>query len=1051
MNVFAVNAGRSVVRADRLPSARWPAVAASLVLLLAPALACDDRPDRPKSENPLTRTPIPRPAATQAAPASRPAAAAPVAAKEPEAPRPPGHDAKRAETLKDGTVRRGATTLLLTSEEAQDVTPRGPELTYQSLLIREIARQAVLIAGRDGLGLSTRDATLREPLDVPAGDAAAAALPPLDLHWYVIAEHEAWFALADNDPSQPRYGTPGPGTIAGAPLTIKPWIEHSMTPRKTGYGRFAPVAELVQQAEALSRKELIAALERAGFAGKANTRDANGKLAKATADRLDHLDLFSQFQAVRETHAEIRAKGESRARLAALVRGYANLGQLAQFYWHADHNALTARALLYAERMVATAKQPSAVALWHRAYARALAGLHSDALNDLAAAEKVQKAAGAKAVKPPGFVELLGPFCRYQAGTLSKLAQADPRRAPLAMYLCYLTLENAESASLPMEVGKAALEVEAGNARLIDSMCDRAGVAYLHVLTELGPEAFSKLMLARLKPMTDLPKSVRDAGRNNWQSPATRAAAARAMVDAGAPGRDAGEPSWAVLGRQVQEVHFVHSYRRAYFMARQWGVDARGYLREVDPMLADHPYGPWITAVVQGPQSLGDRRLSEIPLIDYELHKGDILDAVVQARYRAVPKYSGDVSLHLNRTVPHLENNLRRPNAKPVDAAVLREVSPRSPAAMAFLIEHAWDEHADEAKAWEKESDDHPTVMAAFARRHTAAGDLAEAERFLRRYVARSPDHWAYFMLADNYLREGKEDQWLKALEEFLTKEDYGLTHAEARLRIARHFMFQGDYARAEPYVRAANETGAGWAMLAAADLYEGLGKLDEAERWLRANAERYGGGVYEWHRWCMRSGRGNRAQAEQAARQQAARDAANPAGRTAAAVFHMVVGEPEVARKVLEGEQQSATGLMHLAMLAQADDDYARRDNAIMLVAFRAQRGMNPDPRSQHLVRVAAIMQETWKEGPTAPLDLKKVEAAMVGAAPLERTTMNYFVGKFMDLQGSKSEAVEYYTRCVRGERNTGTAMLAWLALEDHGVDPKKLIAPVPPQGAAN
>jgi tetratricopeptide (TPR) repeat protein len=1020
-------------------------LAASLALLLASTMSCDDRPERPASENPLTKVRVTAAPATQPSPASRPVT--PVVAKEPEGPKPPGYDAKRAETLKDGTVRRGATTLLLTTEEAQDITPRGPALTYQSLLVREIARQAVLIAGRDGLGLSTRDATLREPLEA-AGEAAAAALPPLDLHWYVVADHEAWFALADNDPSQPRYGTPGPGTISGPPLTIKPWLEHSMTPRKTGYGRFAPVAELVQQAEALSRKELVAALERAGFAGKANTRDADGKLAKAIADRLDHLDLFSQFQVVRETHAEIRAKGESRARLAALARGYANLGQLAQFYWHGDHNALTARALLYAQRMVASAEQPSAVALWHRAYARALAGLHADALHDLAAAEKVQKAAGAKAPKPPGFVELLGPFCRYQAGTLSKLAQADPRRAPLAMYLCFLTVENADSASLPIEVGKAALEVEAGNARLIDSMCDRAGVAYLHGLTQLGPEAFSKVMLARLKPMADLPESVRDAGRNNWQSPATRAAVARAMVDAGAPGKDAGEPSWAMLGRQVQEVHFVQTYRRAYFMARQWSVDTRGYHGEVAPIIADHPYGPWITAVVHGVQNLGDKRLSEIPLVDYELHKGEMLDAVVKARYRAVPKFSGDVSLHLNPTAPHLENNLRRPNAKAVDAAVLREVSPRSPAAMAFLIEHAWDEHVEEAKAWEKESDDHPTVMAAFARRHTAAGNLAEAEGFLKRYVARSPDQWAYFMLADNYLREGKEDQWLKALEEFLTKEDYGLTHAEARLRIARHFMFKGDYARAEPYVLAANETGAGWAMLAAADLYEGMGKLDEAERWLRANSERYGGGVYEWHRWCLRSGRGNLAQAEQAARQLAMREAGNPASRTAVAVFHMVVGEPEVARKVLEGELQSATGLLHMAMLAQAEDDYARRDNAVQFVAMRA---LSPDPGTQRLVKVAAIMQDTWKEGPAAPLDLKKVEAAMVGAAPLEQTTINYFVGKFMDLQGSKADAIEYYTRCVKGERNAGTAMLAWHALQDHGIDPTTRIAPVPPQGAAN
>ena len=1011
----------------------------SALLLAALAGACDDRPKRTSSSDfQYPGRPGAVPASTRPTPAAtRPAA--PVAATQ-HAPKPPGYDADRVEPLREPAKRAGFTTLLLTSDSAQTVESRGGRLTRQSLMAREVFRQAVLIAGRDGLGLSTRDESLREPLAPPP--PAEAGAPPLHVHWYLAPEDTAWFALADHDPAQEQLVRPRPRAGAGAPVTVRPWFEKSLKARKDAMG-MAPVPELVEQAEALSRGELVEALQAAGFAGKANARDPDGGLADGVAARLDQLDLFAQFQAVREAHADVRKRGESPARLGALVRGYANLGQLAQNYWRgSSHNAFAARSLLYAQRMV-SADPKSPPALWHRAYARALAGLHADALADLAAAGKA--AGGAGDVKPPAFVALLDPYCRYQAGKLAKLAEADARRAPLAMFLCYLTVESAHSVSVPMEVGKAALEVDAGASRLVDSMCDRAGVRYLHVLTELGPQQFSQLMLSRLKPWAELPEPVRAAGRKDWQAPATRAAVARALVEAGAPEKDRAEPSWAALGRQVQEVHFLQVYRRAFFMERQWGVDGAGYAKQAEPLVADHPYALWLTAMTQGPDRIELKRLAEIPIIDNEGLGYEMIDVVTQVRYRAFPGYSGDIEIRKNRTAFHLERDLREPPA----VGVLTEVSPHSPAAVAHLITTAWDEHADKVKAWEDNSDDHPTILAAFARRHTEAGQPAEAERFLKRYIERSPDHWAYDMLARNYLALGKEDEWLRTLEAFLKQEDYGLSHAGVQVTIARHFMSTRRYKRAEPYVLAANESGAGWAMLAAADLYEGLGRLDEAERWLRMNQERYGGPADIWHRWCLRTGRGDLAKAEQAARQVAERSAAaaarNPEAGAGAGVFYLIMGELDTARPLLDAAKTRPTAAMHAAMLAHAVDEYGSRDQAVQFAAFNADPRTMQFPEYQRLGRVAALLRDAWKEGPLATLDLKAVERAAAGAAATERTLIDYFVGKFHDLQGDRTTSTQYYTRCIRGERTTAAATLAWLELKKQGVDPRTLIAPAP------
>ncbi len=105
------------------------------------------------------------------------------------------------------------------------------------------------------------------------------------------------------------------------------------------------------------------------------------------------MTFTSQFQAVRELHEAIHSGGESPALLGGLVRGYANLGLLTEYLWHPEHKAFKARALLYAQRMVAR-DEHSAQARWHRAYALALIGLHKAALDDLDAAEKEAKAAG---------------------------------------------------------------------------------------------------------------------------------------------------------------------------------------------------------------------------------------------------------------------------------------------------------------------------------------------------------------------------------------------------------------------------------------------------------------------------------------------------------------------------------------------------------------------------------------------------------------------------------------------------------------------------------
>ena len=69
------------------------------------------------------------------------------------------------------------------------------------------------------------------------------------------------------------------------------------------------------------------------------------------------------------------------------------------------------------------------------------------------------------------------------------------------------------------------------------------------------------------------------------------------------------------------------------------------------------------------------------------------------------------------------------------------------------------------------------------------------------RYIRFSPDYWAYEQIAKNYKAAGDLTRWESTLEDYLIKaEEHGLTHAQVRVELARHFMEKKQWDKAWPY-----------------------------------------------------------------------------------------------------------------------------------------------------------------------------------------------------------------------------------------------------------
>jgi hypothetical protein len=251
----------------------------------------------------------------------------------------------------------------------------------------------------------------------------------------------------------------------------------------------------------------------------------------------------------------------------------------------------------------------SAWALWHRAYARALAGMYAAALSDLAQAVQVQNAIR-DGGPPPGWVRVIEMHCQYDVKGLYAVAAKEQALAPLATFLAVLNVAARERSAEVYEKGKVALAVNDENYYLIDRICQDAELGVKHHLTVAGPQTLAQKTLRQtLLTVAGLPKEVtasiealgQGAGRDG---PAAAQAGAgesdrvaavwQTLVRQGSDDKDRGEPSWAALGRLIEDTHFLQTWRRAAFMRDLWAVDIEScqqYVKDAIRLIGkDHPF-----------------------------------------------------------------------------------------------------------------------------------------------------------------------------------------------------------------------------------------------------------------------------------------------------------------------------------------------------------------------------------------------------------------------------------------------------------------------------
>lgn len=689
-------------------------------------------------------------------------------------------------------------------------------------LLRELVRQAVLLAARDELGLSTRDETLHEYW----GEGPADGPLPLDVIVSATEDNRVKVTFC---------------RLRGTDVEIL-WDEEMRLPPEDDL-----ILALTLKAELLSRKDFVDALKKAGFAGKPNSSFDKKPVPTDVTDAKLH--LITQFAAARQLHQLMKVEGESPERLVALARIYAHLGMLSEHFWYQGHKAFMSRGLLYAQRALTRWPQ-SAAAQYGRGYVRALVGLHGAALEDLAAAARLK---GGE--KPPEWIAGVESYCRFDLKKLDELAAEKSGLPRLLRLLAQGDL------GTPRPIGEATTAVLAD---VID--CDRA-FEVLYRTDHLDASNYSQrqahrrsgeMTLLHAEKIPGLPAAAAKICKEEMASRTMpglldelaeyprRRAFLEALREEAKADPDEREPSWQVLATLVEESSFVQTARTVLFLQTRLGAASNDVRAHLAPLIAHHPLRDFVegfTSDITARREYLVNLLRTAPETDFSVNQYEmriwahgIVPAEKEDRFAALMLAHQDlVYRDLLGSISIAPDPLKK-----VFCRELRRVSPHSPLAIVFTIKHDWEFAAPRANDWEKQFADSPQVQLLLGDRYLQEKKYADAIRCLERAAEKRAELDVYQRLAAAWLEQKDEKKWQAAWDKFLTGETFGLAHARARVTVAEHFMMQGRFEEALPYAEAATATNSSWSLTCAGDCLSALKRYEEAEKYWEENAQRY-------------------------------------------------------------------------------------------------------------------------------------------------------------------------------------------------------------------
>ncbi|HET6883753.1 MAG TPA: tetratricopeptide repeat protein [Pirellulales bacterium] len=893
-------------------------------------------------------------------------------------------------------------------------------VAFRGLLVREVVRQSFLIAARDGAGRPTRDGVLREALP------STASLKPMESRFFFQAVSDSWLEI-----ERPR-------NLGNELLLKQPFRIDASDGQRT-----LILPKLVAQAEAWSRTKFVDTLRDINYQIDGGQSDQVGGVGVEVEQCLSQMDPLAQFAALRRLHAQIRAEGESTERLAELCRAYALLGALTESRFSPVHKVFKARALLYAERSVAS-RPTSPLPLWSRAFVRSLVGVHQLAMDDIEAANKLAAASpeSSDAGRPPRWLEPVDAYCHFDDKRLA--AETGPN-APLAALLRLFIAESSQSLSLILETAQTVLKSSPNCDRALDPLVGDSGtLGTRRMAATVGRRVVSGRLQERLSLLPDLPAAIKNA------LGADVAAAADDELDAtdpigggmaqcaelikrlrGAVDEDIGEPSWGALATLLEDANFTQVWREFTFHYHSLGNGDDGPLAEWRSLVVDHPLKDAIgeaatedgMATVPEDMRTFDFEPREVWLLSHAKPFGKKNDNAFWKASENVDWTYADLLLR-HRLRIQLGTRGRFVAWEQAHLKDLLRISPFSPQSVAlFIADGEEDSVKDRIDEWEKKYAEDGTVQFALGKRYKELKQNDAAERCLQRAVALLPEKRHYEELATLYAERGDRQRWQSTLEDFLKQPSYGLEDDNVRVQLANYFASRHEWHKSLEFAEKAAQSYAAWAMLAAARAHEALGQWQEAERWYQATSYQYASEGLAWYLFCKRTGQGDLATARDVAANTVQSMEPGLKGKDLwrGVALNVLEGRPAAALELAERmfrDDRDTQFMVLAALVADEANEAATRDRLlkdaeIHQLSDKPYAFRDEEPQREYIYLASAFAHDL-AQGGKAELELDNIDQLLSRAAENRRVAGQFLVGYYLALHGKPDTAAEYFKHAM-------------------------------------
>ncbi len=740
-----------------------------------------------------------------------------------------------------------------------------PPAGTSPILLRELARQAFLLAAYEDFGLPFRDTVLGEKASfIESGS-----------NWpFMVALQN------DTDGDKLRFAV-----NRLTPISTDVIFEQIVT---------APVGERIATATAeifaCSKKELAIALEGIGWR-RSTSRvlpDGESPLSERTRLLLDEGDPLSGLLAIQDLHEQLQSLGDSPTLRCALARAYAELGTSTACSVGPQSKVFWARGLLAAESAVT--RWPQRAETWYtRSFVRAHLGLLAAATRDY------ETGLQAEVQSPvPSWANLIPVLCRCERELL-----AD-NFTDATIHDALLRLIAADSYGTKVQrsaVAEAVLSKFPRCLRAIHTLIRLRNVGTGHVVLEKGKPCMDAILRAYVKNSKHLPQSLskqadmsssfsidqlfngdmrlnrllvnhieiesREPQDDTWQRGVTAALETTELMAAN------GAPNSQAAATIIIDLYFTQALSELVHERLVWSVDTGDSIARWKALLKDHRLLKSLDALRQPVDETVSDAIRSLTgqLATVELGTGGIgllnLSQVDYSMWGQAEKAIAQRDEILpDLVMPELEE-YDRPNL-PWRARVFAKLAPDHPQGVVTRIGVEWKTIEKRLGDFEIQYQDQPEVLHELARQYWFLERYRDAVRCLERENHLRPNSEAHFWLADLYKLLGEPERRRQVLVACMQLDSVGLETSSAAQKIAYDYMDKLEFKKALPFAMSAAQSYSGNGLMVASECLEGLRRFEESEEIIRALSTRYDSSADDWYRWCCRTGRGDLRAAEQ-------------------------------------------------------------------------------------------------------------------------------------------------------------------------------------------